>query len=245
MKKLAVIALLLMLIIPVLPVALAEDIANVDIGIGADIVNLNVTCTTSVGGTMHIYVNGTEIKEVTVYETYQWNYDSDILYLNQKIGGVQYNLLMLANYTDGKLSMLLTNDNCLVKWIGCLDNTTLIGRRIFNGNSTVVMELNRLTNDDAVLTDTILRLAKQMDSRLAIEHNERILLAVAMGDAVEKLRIESATKRDLEATSRNLIETRNELLDIKAQFDQLRLVLMALGAVVVGLVIAWIMSKQM
>ena len=77
MKKLAILALLLMLVIPVLPVALAaDDTANVYVGIGADTVNLNVTCTTSTGGTVDISVNGVDVeKTVIVNAYYQWDYD--------------------------------------------------------------------------------------------------------------------------------------------------------------------------
>jgi len=158
MKRMAVLILLFMLVVPVLPVALAEDTANVDIGIGADTVNLNVTCTTSTSGTMHIFVNGVEVTETYVTEVYEHNYDGDIIYLNQKIDGVEYNLIALANYTDGKLSMLLVNDNCLAKWIGCLDSTSLVGQRIFNGNSTVVLELAHLTDNDNALLNMVVQL---------------------------------------------------------------------------------------
>lgn len=147
-----------MLVIPVLPLALAEDTSNVDIGIGADTVNLTVTCTTSTSGTMHIFVNGVEVTETYVTEVYEHNYDGDIIYLNQKIDGVEYNLIALANYTDGKLSMLLVNDNCLAKWIGCLDSTSLVGQRIFNGNSTVVLELAHLTDNDNALLNMVVQL---------------------------------------------------------------------------------------
>jgi len=251
MKKLAVLALLFMLVIPVLPLALAEDsTANVDIGIGADTVNLNVTCTTSTGGTVDISVNGVDVeKTVIINAYYQWDYNYlvDIQLLNWRIDETQYNLIALANYTDGKLSMLLTNDNYLVKWIGCLDITTPIGKRIFDGNSTVVMELDRLDTqlmkDNAMLTDMITRLTiviGQIDSRLATETYERKKAEEEVRGLIAKLQSESATKRDLEITNRNLMDTTNELLNIKAQFEQMRLILMAVGAIVVGLGIAWI-----
>jgi len=241
MKRLAILALLLMLTIPVLPVALADDTANVDIGIAADTVNLNVTSTISKSGTLRIFVNGTEVKEVTVYETYQWNYDSDILFLKQWINGVEYSLFSLANYTDGKLSMLLVNDNCLVKWIGCLDNTTLIGKRIFDGNSTVVMELDRLTNDDATLLDMITRLTivvQQTDSRLVVETLERKKVEEEIRGLVEKLKSESATKLELEATLKNLMIVQKDLADTEVLLEQTRIVLITIGAIVVLLVIA-------
>ena len=160
MKKLAILALLIMLVIPILPMALAEDsTTNVDIGIGADTVNLNVTCTTSTNGTMSINVNGVDVKK-TMIINFQWDYDYlvDIQLLNWRMDGVQYNLIALANYTDGKLSMLLVNDGCLAKWIGCLNTTTPVGRRIFDGNSTVVMELARLTDDDGALLNMVIQL---------------------------------------------------------------------------------------
>jgi hypothetical protein len=183
MKKLAVLALLFMLVIPVLPIALADDTTNVYVGIGADTVNLNVTCTTSTGGTMHIYVNGTEVMK------FEHNYpaggsrtsiDNDVIYLSQKIGGVEFNLIALANYAEGKLSMLLVNDNCLAKWVGCLNTTTIIGQRIFDGNSTIVMELDRLTNDDIELLDMIENLGnavEHLDSQIGEVQFNQITLA--------------------------------------------------------------------
>ena len=60
-------------------------------------------------------------------------------------------MIAFANQTDGKLTILLANDNYLAAWIGCLNSTSPIGQRIHNGNSTVVMELTRLTDNDAAL----------------------------------------------------------------------------------------------
>jgi len=250
MKMLSLALLLLVLLIPILPMALAEDTANVDIGIGADTVNLNVTCTTSMGGSMDIKVNGVDVeKTVIINSYYQWDYDylMDIQLLNWRMDGVQYNMIALANYTDGKLSMLLVNDNYLAKWIGCLNTTIPIGQRIFSGNSSVIMELDRLdtqlTEDNAMLTDMITRLTiviGQIDSHLATETYERKKAEEEVRGLIAKLQSESATKRDLEITNKNLMDTASELTLIKTQFEQLRLVLMAFGAIVIGLVIAWI-----
>lgn len=246
MRKLAVLALLFMLAVSVLPMALADNSVNVVLTTGENTVNINVTCVVAEDGTMQLHINAVQLNQTvvneytTVNEYHEHNYDSDIVYLKQKIGGVEFTLFALANYTDGKLSMLLVNDNCLVKWIGCLDNSTIIGRRIFDGNSTVVMELDRLTNDDATLLDMITRLAKQTDSRLVVETLERKKAEEEIRGLVEKLKSESATKVDLEITSKNLADIRNELFNTRAQFEQLCLVLMVVGALVIGVVIAWI-----
>ena len=254
MKMLSLALLLLVLLIPILPMALAEDTANVDIGIGADTVNLNVTCTTSMGGSMDIKVNGVDVeKTVIINSYYQWDYDYlvDIQLLNWRMDGVQYNMIALANYTDGKLSMLLTNDNCLVKWIGCLDITTPIGKRIFSGNSSVVMELDRLDTqlieNNAVLTDMVTRLTiivGQTDSRLVTETYERKKAEEEVRGLVAKLQSESATKLDLEVTNRYLTATTNDLTETKAQLEQTQLALYVAGAVIAGILLAWIASKQ-
>jgi len=248
MKRLAILVLLFMLAIPVLP-AFADDSVNVVVTTGENTININVTCDVAEDGTMHLHINAVQLNQTvvneytTVNEYNEHNYDSDITYLNTKINGLNFNMIVFANYTDGKLSMLLVNDNCLVKWIGCLDNTTLIGRRIFDGNSTVVMELNRLTNDDAALNDMINRLTailQQMDSRLTVETSERKKAEDEIKGFLEKLQaIALVTKGNLEITDRNLIDTRAELSDTRTQLEQMRLVLIAIGAVVVGLGIAY------
>jgi hypothetical protein len=151
MKKFAFIILLFMLVAPNLPLALAESepyippSTDVDITVVAETVDLTFTSNTTSGGTMSIWVNGVEVKKNIIY---QHNYDNDIIYLTQNINGVQLNLIAFANYADGKLSLLLANDATLAKWIGCLDITTETGKRIFEGNTTVVMELNKLSETD-------------------------------------------------------------------------------------------------
>lgn len=152
---------------PQLPVWAGNDTANVDIGIIADIVNLNVTATTTAGGVLRIYVNGTEVQRTTVVNYYDHNYDGAITYLRQSIGGIQYTFVAFANYTDGKLSMLLVNDRVLAGWVGVLNSTDPVGQRILGGNSSVVLELSRLDARDDELRAVAEMFALQVNGRVS------------------------------------------------------------------------------
>lgn len=79
------------------------------------------------------------------------------------------------------------------------------------------------------------------DYFLVAETYERKKVDEVIKGLIDKLQSESATKRDLEVTTNLIKAQEDELLDIKAQLDQMRLVLMSVGLVIVGLVIviAW------
>jgi hypothetical protein len=75
------------------------------------------------------------------------------------------------------------------------------------------------------------------DYFLVAETYERKKVDEVIKGLIDKLQSESATKRDLEVTTNLIKAQEDELLDIKAQLDQMRLVLMSVGSVIVGLVI--------
>jgi hypothetical protein len=173
MKKKFVFILMIILLVPVMPIfaesnsTVTDDSIDVNIGIGGNTVNLNVTCTTSEGGTMHIFVNGTEItKTYQVYNTYTHNYDSEIFVLNQKFEVTKYNVIALANYTTGMVTVIGSDINAMNSWIGVYrSNTSLLSKEIIAGNTTIILELEKLD-----LTDfQLLRLLEQTTLNLNVK----------------------------------------------------------------------------
>ncbi len=222
--RLTLVILLGLVLIPLVPVAHAASnstTTNVDIGIGADVVNLNVTAITSSGGAMRIWVNGVELHR-------SHNYGRDIFFLKHWIGGVEYNLVAYANYTDGRISMLMMNDGVLAGWVGCLNSTDPIGRRIYGGNSSVVVELSRLDSRDAELLRLVAEL-QSADSSLT-QHIASVDEAHNVGESIlwGMIHAQNATIQSMQTEEAGL---RGRVSELEDAFFRLEVVLVGVFAV--------------
>ncbi|MBS7631794.1 hypothetical protein KEJ47_09570 [Candidatus Bathyarchaeota archaeon] len=245
MKRLILLTLIIALAIPYAPRVLANgdgangdgeesrNETNVDIKISAGIVNLNVTSIVSESGTIHIFVNGTEVTKTTIIKKYGASYEGEIIYLQQRIGDTQLNLMAFANYTDRKLSMLFINDNLLAKWIGCLNSTQPIGQQIFRGNTSVVMELTRLNEVDEELVDMMQELGGSVD-QLNSELEERRTMEEDLWARVDRL----------EAQYAQLRAATNGLQENASWLDQRRFTFITLGLTIAAICIIIPLSSR-
>lgn len=232
MRRLIPLMLMIALAITYTPKVLAngnggeepENETNVDIKIAAGIVNLNVTSIVSDSGTIHIFVNGTEVTKTTIIKKYGASYIGEIIYLQHQIGDTQLNLMAFANYTNKKLSMLFVNDNLLAKWIGCINSTQPIGQQIFGGNTSVVMQLTRLTEVDRELVDMMRELGGSVE-QLNSELEERRSVEEDLWARVDRLEAQYA---QLRAATKSLQEN-------ASWFEERRFTFLALGLIVVAI----------